>query len=145
MQQIMEMQLLLSTLRELEIKKLGAFVAPFFEGESFMKESKELISFICTTYEAFHKCMKDKIIDTSDLIHLPPVIMGIIPAINGFEKVKTELKNMTYEDLDDLVSFAREEFDIDHEKLESFIENGIEWIVEGIKLFKEYEEMIASD
>lgn len=93
-----------------------------------IKETKELLKFLAEVGEAGVKRTLPEIVEA---------LQAAYPAIQGIKDVITEIKDLDQAELDELVQYFAEEFDLEDDKAELAVEKGlnaIKSIVEFINL-----------
>lgn len=102
------------------------------------KELKEMISFILTIFETFEKTFKDGKISIDDVRHFPALMMAAMPAIKDSWKICDEIKTIDKDGIEELVNFVKEDFDLEFDFIEGFIEDLIEWLADLLILYKDW-------
>lgn len=106
------------------------------------KELKELLKFVIELGEALDKALVDKKFDITELGLLIAPLMQIGPAFEGLDKVGGEIKDLSEAEQLELVTFVKDELDLQSDKIEEVVEKGLELGVKVagfIKLFKKEE------
>ncbi len=91
-----------------------------------IKETKELIEFAALFGNATSKSLEDKEISLGDALHYIPAGMAAPAALNDISKVPTEAADYSPEEIQALSAYFKAKFDIADDKIESFIEGGLE-------------------
>ena len=89
------------------------------------QELKDVLAFALSVHMAYDKAKADGKIDLTDLPLAVGPIMKLLPAIDGISKVPAELKDLTDEERDALMEWAKAEYDIADDALEALVEGGI--------------------
>lgn len=92
---------------------------------------KELVSLVFEMGEAISESLEDGKISIMDAPHFVGIFKKIGPALEGIDEIPAELADIDDAELDELIDFISEEFDIDNEELEAKVEEGLEL---GLKL-----------
>lgn len=94
--------------------------------ESTIKETKELLKFALELGNALGQSLEDKKLTFSDATYFLTAIKDAPAAFAGINKIPGELKEFTPEEQAELKEFVMTTFDIPQDKVEGFIEKGIE-------------------
>lgn len=86
-----------------------------------MKETKEAVSAFISFGNALGLSLEDGKITLKDSVHFIGAIMEVPKALEGFNKIPDEIKNMTSEEQDELYLFVKEKFSIPDERIEKII------------------------
>lgn len=100
------------------------------------KETKEVLSLAAALIKAIDAAGRDGF-QWSDFYHFVPAVPKVFPALEGIDKVDDEVKSWTEEDLEDVKTFVVSELDIPNDKVERFIEKGIQIVLDSVYLTKE--------
>ncbi len=90
-----------------------------------MNEIKEMLSFIFSLAEAIDKSVADGKISIADVPSFIDPIMKAQAAFMGLDKIKAEMQSMDEAKKAELMEWAKEEFDLENDRLEYMIENGL--------------------
>lgn len=113
--------------------KLRYFITKeLVQGESKMKETKELLKFVIALGEALESAMEDKKFDVAELSLLIGPLMQVGPAFEGMDKIGEEIKTVDAAGLAELVAFAKEELDLKADNIEKIIEEALDL---GVKVY----------
>jgi len=63
-----------------------------------------------------------------DLLAFADEAKNLIMVVNEKEEIIAELEDLTVPEIDELIQYAKERFDIPNDAAEVFIENGISWL-----------------
>lgn len=111
---------------------------------SGIKETKEIVTFITNLVKAIELSLKDGKISATDSVNFMPVLMSSMSAVSGITDVPIELKDLTAEEVDELVSFVKTELTLSSEKTEKILETAIDIGIALIRLFNTVREAKAS-
>jgi hypothetical protein len=107
------------------------------------KELKELLSFVLTLGESVESALKDGKFEMAELALLMPALMKVGDAFEGLDKLGGELKDLSDAESLELVEFVKEDLDLEDDKLEKMVEDGLELgakLYGFVQLFKKEEE-----
>lgn len=91
-----------------------------------IKETKEAIEFVASLSTAVGKAMDDGELNLKDLmVFLPALILGP-SAIAGIGLIKAEAADYTDEEIKALSAYFQAKFDIPNDKIEGYIEAGLQ-------------------
>ncbi len=94
-----------------------------------IKETKDLLKLIVSFGNSVDKALEDNKISIADLPLFMNVFIDMPEAFDGFDKIKSEIKDMTPEELNELSIYVAQEFDIESDRTEGIIENGLDLAV----------------
>lgn len=87
-----------------------------------MKDTKELVYFVCELASALEQSLEDNSIGFGDLSYFFGALSSFGAAFEDCAEVLNELKQMTEDDKKDLYAYATENFDIQDDKIEALVE-----------------------
>jgi len=102
-----------------------------------IQETKEVINFIFSLSEAVNKSMEDDDFSWSDARYFLEPLKALKPALNEIDQVIPEVLGLDESELDELVAYAKEKFDLDDDAAEEKVERVVDCGVELLKLFTE--------
>ena len=91
-----------------------------------LKETKECLDFVISLGEALAESLSDGQLDVSDLLTLWEPISNVSEAIDGWEKLREEIANLSMDDVHHLADYVQDEFDIEDDRIEKIIEDGLD-------------------
>lgn len=101
-----------------------------------LKETKELVSFVCALANSLGKIGENGKPALRDVMHLVPLMYKIPTAIDGVDDIPQEVKAMSEADLAELVQSIKDELDLPQDKIEAAIEDGLDVAVKLYALAK---------
>lgn len=90
-----------------------------------IKETKELLKFVSDLGEGIAAATADKEWSLTDLVHFLPAAKSIFAGISGIDQVIDELYDLTEEEMDELKQYVQDEFNIEDDKTEEFVEQAM--------------------
>lgn len=90
-----------------------------------MKETKEVLDFVISLGNALGESMKDGVVDYSDVMNFWEPISKISYAVEGSSDILGEVSDLTLDQMDDLVSHVKDNFDIPQDNIEEIIEESL--------------------
>lgn len=95
------------------------------------KEIKEALSFLFGLFTAIFESLEDNgKIDLADIGNFAPLLLKILPAIEGADLLDDELLDMTVEEETELKAWLAAEFNLSDDELETVIERGFNLFVD---------------
>jgi hypothetical protein len=101
-----------------------------------MKETKELVCFLVDIMNWLGKSFEDGDISLSDLLALLPKFKEAGAAINGIEKIPSELKHVPEYELAALYKHIQDHFDIPQDNIEMVAETLIKVALQLVLVFR---------
>jgi hypothetical protein len=92
-----------------------------------VQDLKTVVKFGITLGESLEKALADKKVDISDIALLMSPLMQVGGAVEALGKIK--VKEVTKEQMTELVAFVKEELELDHEQVEAVIEAALDLVV----------------
>ena len=92
---------------------------------STVKETKELLTFVCSLGNGIGLALEDKQITWSDASYLMMSVQTAPAAFSDVAKIKDELAEFTAEEQTELKDHVMSRFDIPQDEIEKYIEDGI--------------------
>lgn len=101
-----------------------------------IKETKELAIAGLTALKAYRKATSDGKIDWTDARFLPSVIKDLSSGLNGVEKIKKEVFDITDEEQKELADLVRKELeeDMQDSKANIIAVSVINWVLDGVQI-----------
>ena len=104
-----------------------------------IKETKEILTFGFDLLEAILKSLEDKKFSiVTDAPRFVPVIFSAAKAFSGIELVKEELKDLTPEEQEELITELKARFDLKNDAVEILMEDVIDHVFLTVKLAKKF-------
>lgn len=90
------------------------------------KELKEALGFICALANSIGKMAEKGKPTLSDMVHLAPLMYKIPSAVDGIDQVPQEMKELSEEDLKELVQMIKDDLELPQEKIEMALEASLD-------------------
>ena len=90
-----------------------------------MNETKEMFKFVFLLASAIEKSRSDGKNSIADVPLFISPLLHVVAAFNGVDKIKEEMASMDEAKKAELTEWAKNEFDLDNDKVEHMIENGL--------------------
>jgi hypothetical protein len=90
-----------------------------------VKEISEVVKFVCSLANAIGEAAKDGEISLSDAAHIVPLLYKLPSAVEGIAEIADEAKDLSQDEVDELVKMIKDELDLPQEKVESGIEDAL--------------------
>lgn len=104
-----------------------------------IKETTEVLNFGFDLLEAIIKSLEDKKFSiVTDAPRFVPVIFSAAKAFSGIELVKEELKDITEEEQQELITELKKRFDLKNDNVEILIEDVLDHVFLTVKLAKRF-------
>jgi hypothetical protein len=100
-----------------------------------IKETKELVSWVCGLGNALGTSLEDGKISLTDLFKFVAVLNSSSAAFQGIDAIPTELKDVDEAEKNELLALVKAEFDIPQDSVEKYAEAGL---VAASKLYDVY-------
>lgn len=113
----------------------GEEVKPMGAGEHGIQQTKEVLFFIFSFSQAVNKSMADGEFNWYDAKNFIEPLQAMVDAFDDIGSVVPEISDLSPEEMNELVAYVKENFDIEDDALEQRIEDAIDTGVEMIKLF----------
>lgn len=97
---------------------------------SGIKELGEVVKFICAVSNAIGEAAKDGEISLGDAAHLVPLLYRLPSAVDGMADIPEEAKDLSQDELDELVKMVKDELDLPNDKVETAVESALEIAVQ---------------
>jgi len=91
-----------------------------------IKETKEVLAFILSLGNALGVSMDDGKIDLGDVVNFFDVLKTAPAALTGLDSLVGEISDLDKKEKDELVSFARNKFQIPQKDVEKFLEGALD-------------------
>lgn len=91
-----------------------------------VKELKEVLGFICALANGIGEAAKDGQVSLGDATHLVPLLYKLPSAANGIDKIPEEAKDLSQDEIDELVKYIKDELDLPQDKVEMAVEEGLD-------------------
>ncbi len=104
-----------------------------------IQETKDLLKFVVSLGMAVDKIKADGKVDITDIQFLMSPLTQASKAFEGVKHVKAQLKDLSSEEVKELVEFAENQLDLSNDKLEHTIETALKLgldIFNYVELFK---------
>jgi hypothetical protein len=102
-----------------------------------IQDTKEVLNFIFTLSDAVNKSLEDDEFSWSDARYFLEPLRALKPALNEIQNVIPEIMDLDEWELQELVDYAKDKFDLDDDDAEEKIERVVDCGVELLKLFTE--------
>jgi hypothetical protein len=106
-----------------------------------MKETKELIFFICELASALDQALEDNSVGLGDLSYFFGALSTFGMAFEDCKEAINELKNMTEEDKLEIETYVNDNFDLKNDNIEKLIESAIKIALELMEFVNLYSTM----
>lgn len=83
---------------------------------SGIKEISEVVKFVCAVANA---------IGVGDAAHLVPLLYKLPSAVDGIGEIPDEMKDLSQDEIDEIVKMVKDELDLPQDKIEMAIEESI--------------------
>lgn len=104
-----------------------------------INETKEVLNFGFDLLEAILKSLEDKKFSiVTDAPRFVPVIFSAAKAFSGIELVKEELKDITEEEQQELITELKKRFDLKNDTVEILIEDVLDHVFLTVKLARRF-------
>lgn len=90
------------------------------------KELGEMVDFVMGLATAIGKATEDKKLTIGDAQHLLPLIYDIPTAVDGIDKIPSEISQMKLEDVEAMIARAKEKLKLPDAKAEEMIEGSLD-------------------
>jgi hypothetical protein len=91
-----------------------------------LKETKELVSFVCALANSIGKISANGKPALRDIMHLVPLIHKLPTAMDGIADIPQEIKAMSEADVVALVQSIKDDLDLPQDKIEAAIEDSLD-------------------
>lgn len=99
-----------------------------------IKEVQDLLIFVCKLAEGFVKTLDDKKFNVLELVNFVPAVTALPAAISGIEDIPAELVDMDDAEREELLAAIADEFDIDADEVEEFVEDALGVVLSLVQL-----------
>lgn len=90
-----------------------------------IKESKEVLGFVLALVEAGANSLADGRIGFTDMIHFFDAFRKLSDAVEDIGKVVDEMKDFDEAEKQELIAYAKAEFDLPSDMIEKYVEKGL--------------------
>ena len=95
-----------------------------------MKELKDMLDFIMSIHMTADRAMSDDgKISWTEMTSFMPVMMKVVPAMAGSNKIIGEIKGMTPEQKADLIDWFGKKYELENKTVEMTVEKGTELVL----------------
>ncbi len=101
-----------------------------------IKETQEVADLVVELVKGVQAARKDGKWDAADLAHLLPVFGKLGPALEGFNDVGTEIKDLDAEEIKSLAATLLAGIVLEDEKMKVYVEEGLSIVVSLFKIVK---------
>ena len=103
-----------------------------------MKETKEALKFIFSLANGVGKSLQDGKFSYGDLVYFFGALESISEAMSGAKSIPAELKRMTPQQRQELLTYAKQEFDIPQDDIEKRVEQGLTAALHVLTVIEEF-------
>lgn len=101
------------------------------EKEFGIQETKDVLSFALTFGNSLGAALKDGKISLAELPGFLPAVVKLPAAISGIQEIPSEISHLSDEEKAELFEFVKDEFDIENDKIEGAVLDGLK-LVSGL-------------
>lgn len=92
---------------------------------SGIKEISEAVKFVCAVANAIGEAAKDGEISLGDAAHLVPLLYKLPTAVDGIAEIANEARDLSQDEIDEIVQMIKDDLDLPQDKVESGIEDAL--------------------
>jgi len=101
-----------------------------------IKETQEVAALVAEVVKGFNKARADGKWDAADIQHLLPVFIKLGPALENFNQVGTEIKDLDAEEIKTLAVGLLTDMALEDGKMKIYVEEGLNVVVSVYKIIK---------
>lgn len=93
------------------------------------KELGEAVKFLCSLASAIADAAADGKATLSDAVKLVPVLYQLPSALDGLDEAVMEAKDLSHEELEEIMAIVRDSLDFENDELEELCEEAVDCVL----------------
>jgi hypothetical protein len=106
---------------------------------------KKALKFLFDVAKSAEVKLEDSKLSFPEMVTLAYDARGVLDLIKERKELGEEIVDVTDEEFDELVIWAKEEFELDNDEVEALVEDLLDFIAQGTKVFWDIKDLLNKD